>query len=136
MVGKLGVVRKEGKFSNFWAIFPFFCGKMPYSYLHRLSDCLAGTPAEALQGEEMHDSASEMEPGRFVTDGGGWRDAGGEGQRVRGMDSSRQASTGEQGRDSEEARMELASTPHMPSRRQTPACYFPEAKLLGQEAKK
>lgn len=55
---------------------------------------------------------------------------------MRGLDSSRQESPGEQGRDSEEARMELASTPHMPSRRQTPACYFPEAKLLGQEAKK
>ena len=55
---------------------------------------------------------------------------------MRGMDSSRQESTGEQGRDSEEARMQLASTQHMPSRRQTPVCYFPEAKLLGQEAKK
>lgn len=129
-------MKKGGKFSNFWAIFPFFCGKVPYSYLHRLSDCLAGTPAGALWEEEMHDSAGEMEPGRFAIDGGGWRDAGGEGQGVRGMDSSRQESSGEHGRDSEEARMKLASAPGMPSGRQAPVCLFLEAKLLGQGAKK
>lgn len=105
---------------------------MPYSYLHRLSDCLAGTPAEALQGEEMHDSASEMEPGRFVTDGGGWRDAGSEGQRVRGMDSSRQESTESRAVDSEEARMELASTPAY-AKQKVDSCYFPGGGCLAKK---
>lgn len=70
-------MKKRGKFSNFWAIFPFFCGKVPCSYLHRLSDCLAETPAGALWGEEMHDSAGGMEPERFAIDEGGQREAGG-----------------------------------------------------------
>ena len=38
----------------------FFCGKMPYSYLHRLSDCLAGTPTEALRGFSQWDGARKV----------------------------------------------------------------------------
>lgn len=72
-------MKKKGKLSNFWTLFPFFCGKVPCSYLYRLSDCLAETPAGALWGEEMHDSAHGIEPERSAMDERGQREAGGEG---------------------------------------------------------
>lgn len=49
------------------------------------------------------------------------------------IESSRQESSGECGRDSEKVRMRPSSAPGMPSRRQAPVCHFLEAKLLTKE---
>jgi hypothetical protein len=67
------------KFSKFLGHFPIFCGKVPYSYLHRLSDCLAETPARPL-GRRNADSARGIEPGGSAIGEEGWeRSVGKEG---------------------------------------------------------
>lgn len=79
-----------GKFSNFWAIFPFFVGKCPAVIC---IDCRSGwqqAQPRPFRGEEMHDSAGRREPGGLVIDGGGQSKARGRGETVRGLRSSGQ----------------------------------------------